>query len=246
MVKQQDSFGLNWVRTQLQRGLMISISCLLALGLGLGSTAPALATGIYDMPMLSADEPMWVLDQGNVLSRINRSNIAKALGELAETTGNGVHLVTIRRLDYGETIDSFTNDLFEKWFPEADTQSQQTLLVLDTVTNNAAIRTGSDVQALLPAATAESVAQETLLTPLRNGDRYNQAFLDASDRLVAILSGAPDPGAPAVETASQIEGTFATPEETEESNATLWVIGLLVAATIIPMATYYLYLAIQS
>jgi uncharacterized protein len=39
----------------------------------------------------------------------------------------------------------------------------------------------------------------------------------------------------------QVEGTFATPEETKESNAIPWVIGLLLAATVIPMVTYYWY-----
>jgi uncharacterized protein len=190
---------------------------------------------------------MWVVDQGNVLSRINQSNLSSALEDLATTTGNGVHFVTIRRLDYGETVDSFAHALFEKWFPDVEAQDHETLLVLDTVTNNAAIRTGNALQSsLLPSDMASSVAQETLLMPLRNGDRYNQAFLDASDRLVAILSGEPDPGAPETQTIAQIEGTFATPEETEKSNATIWVIGLLLAATVIPMATYYLYLAIQS
>ena len=39
-----------------------------------------------------------------------------------------------------DTIESFTDQLFEKWFPDADVQSNQTLLVLDSVTNNSAIR----------------------------------------------------------------------------------------------------------
>lgn len=247
MVQQQDSTGLSRVRAMLKRSLLLSASWLIATLLSFGGMAPALATGVYDIPMISSTDPMWVVDQGNVLSRLNRGNLTSALEDLAEATGNSVHFVTIRRLDYGETVDSFANALFEKWFPDAEAQEQETLLVLDTVTNNAAIRTGSALQAsLLPAEIANSVAQETLLTPLRNGDRYNQAFLDASDRLVALLSGEPDPGAPEAQAVAQIEGTFATAEETEESNATIWVIGLLLAATVIPMATYYLYLAIQS
>ena len=60
-----------------------------------------------------------------------------------------------------------------------------------------------------------------------------------------MLTGNPDPGPPQLKEI-QVEGTFATPEETKESNATVWVIGLLAAATIIPMATYYFYLYIQS
>lgn len=41
----------------------------------------------------------------------------------------------------------------------------------------------------------------------------------------------------------QVEGTFKTAEETnkDKGNATAWVVGLLIAATVIPMATYYLY-----
>jgi uncharacterized protein len=70
--------------------------------------------------------------------------------------------------------------------------------------------------------------------------------MDASDRLVAILSGEPDPGPPVVASNIQTEGTFATPEETAGSNATIWVIGLLIAATVIPMATYFLYQGMQS
>jgi len=72
------------------------------------------------------------------------------------------------------------------------------------------------------------------LVPLRKGDKYNQAFLDASDRLVALLSGKPDPGPPQIAETVKTEGTFKKAEETDAGNATIWVIGLLLAATIIP------------
>ena len=114
-------------------------------------------------------------------------------------------------------------------------------MVLDKLTNNSAIYTGEKVKAIMPDAIAQSVAQETLQVPLKVGERYNQGFLDASDRLVAVLSGQEDPGAPVVQDTVQVEGTFATPEQTQESNATVWVIGLLIAATVIPMATYFWY-----
>ncbi len=93
----------------------------------------------------------------------------------------------------------------------------------------------------MPDDIAQSVVSETILIPLREGDKYNQAFLDASDRLVAVLSGKPDPGPPQIAETANLEGTFKKAEETDTGNATIWVIGLLLAATIIPMATYYLY-----
>ena len=39
-----------------------------------------------------------------------------------------------------------------------------------------------------------------------------------------------------------VEGNFASREETEEGNGFTWVIVLLVLSTVIPMATYYAYI----
>lgn len=210
---------------------------------------PAIATGVYQIPSLSAGDAYgkgkalgtWVIDQAEVLSRFNEGKISSALENLTKQTGNEVRIVTIRRLDYGETVESFTNKLFEKWFPTKEAQANQTLLVIDSLSSGIAIRTGDKVKSLMPDDIAQSVVSETILIPLREGDKYNQAFLDASDRLVAVLSGKPDPGPPQIAETANLEGTFKKAEETDTGNATIWVIGLLLAATIIPMATYYLY-----
>ncbi|PPS39128.1 photosystem II repair protein Psb32 [Chroococcidiopsis sp. TS-821] len=203
--------------------------------------APVKATGVYQMPQVSAGDRTWVIDQAEVISRINEGKIGSALENLAKNTGNEVRFVTIRRLDYGETIDSFTQKLFTKWFPTPETQANQTLLVIDTLTNNTAIRTGDKVKTLLSNDTAQSVVTETVPAPLREGEKYNQALLDASDRLVAVLSGKEDPGPPQVAQTVSVAGTFKAKDETDTGNATIWVVGLLIAATVIPMATYYLY-----
>lgn len=201
--------------------------------------APAHATSLYEVPGIPADSQ--ILDLANVLSRFSEGKINESFADLTAKTGQEVHFVTIRGLDYDETIESFTEKLFKQWFPTPDAQANQTLMVLDKLTNNSAIYTGEKAKAIMPDAIAQSVAQETLQVPLKMGERYNQGFLDASDRLVAVLSGQDDPGAPVVKDTVQVEGTFATPEETQESNATAWVIGLLIAATVIPMVTYFWY-----
>jgi uncharacterized protein len=79
--------------------------------------------------------------------------------------------------------------------------------------------------------------------PLKDGAKYNQALIDASQRLGAVLSGAEDPGPPEARTVS-IESTFTSAEETDDNSATLWVIVLLVLATAIPMATYFWYVGL--
>lgn len=231
---------VNFVRTYWQVFLCMCVSLCLFTQLRI---APALATGVYDFPG-GVDSSNWVFDEAEILSRNTEGKLNDLLSDLANTLNIKVRFVTIHRLDYGETVDSFADQLVQRWFKTPDEQANQVLLVLDNVTNSSAIRYGQNVT--LTQDLAESIAQETLQAPIRQGNRYNQAVLDASDRLIAILAGQPDPGAPKLEEIVQTEGTFATPEETKSSNAVAWVIGLLVAATVIPMATYYLYQIIQS
>jgi uncharacterized protein len=202
---------------------------------------PAFATGVYQIPNFAADT--WIIDEGDILSRFNESQITNSFKDLAKETGNEVRIVTVHRFDYGETPETFAQGLFTKWFPTPESQGNQAILVIDTVTNGATIISGNQIKTLLTDEIAKSVTEETLGAALRNGNKYNQGFLDVRDRLVTVLSGEPDPGPPEEKETVQIESTFTNAEETNKnkSNATAWVIGLLIAATIIPMATYYLY-----
>src|SRR4028119_482251 len=152
---------------------------------------PALATGVYEMPVLSAGDRTWVFDKGDVLSRSSESNISSVLDNLENQTGKQVRLVTIRRLDYGETTATFTDQLFEQWFPTKEDQTNQILLLLDTVTNSAAIRTGEGVKSLLTDEIAQSVAGETVQVPLREGNKYNEAFAGAGRGMQTVCRGDP-------------------------------------------------------
>lgn len=220
----------------LRRLCTIGLICLLATQLFL---APAWATSIYEVP--DFEENSHVVDQAEVLSRSTEGHINGTFRDLEKSTGQEVYVVTIRRLDYEETIESFAQALFKRWFPDAADQKNVTLVAIDVLTDNSAVVSGEGAKARLTDEIAESVAKETILVPLKYGNRYNQAFNDATDRIAAVLSGQEDPGPPEVKDTVNVESTFASPEETEESNATVWVIVLLVLATAIPMATYYLY-----
>ncbi|MEM7770121.1 MAG: TPM domain-containing protein [Cyanobacteria bacterium P01_A01_bin.37] len=208
--------------------------------------SPALATSLYEMPLVHAGGDTWIVDKAEVISRANEGRLMRDFEALSEETGTEIRMATIRRMDYGETIDSFTDKLFERWYPTREEQENQVLLVIDQVTNTVGIRIGDGVEDTMPDAIAQSVAKETAIVPLRKGDKYNQAFLDASERMVAVLSGEPDPGPPILEDEIMSESTFTSAEDTDTNNATVLVIGFLVAATIIPMATYYIYQILQS
>lgn len=222
-----------WQHLILQLLLILLASGLIA--------APAYAIGVYQMPNVRAGEPTWVIDKAEVLSRFNEGRLSNTLDELAKKTGKEVRMVTVHRLDYGETTETFTKALFEKWFPTPDAQANQTLLVLDSLTNNTAIQTGEEIKALMPDDIAKSVATETVAAPIRDGNKYNQALVDASDRLVAVLSGQPDPGPPVIEEKVQVASTFTKAEEADTKNSTIWVVAILIIATVVPMATYFFY-----
>ena len=201
------------------------------------------ATGVYQMPNLVTGDRTFVVDDADVLSRVTKNKLINTLENLANLTGNEVRFVTIRRLDYGETADSFTEKLFDKWFPTLEAKANQTLVVLDTLTNNDAIRIGDAVKIFMSNDITQSLVNETIQVPIRDGNKYNEAFLAASDRLTAVLSGEPDPGPPDIkdELSAQVAATFKSAEETNDQSATVLVVVLLVIATVVPMATYFWY-----
>ncbi|MGV2829537.1 photosystem II repair protein Psb32 [Myxosarcina sp. GI1(2024)] len=203
---------------------------------------PVWATGIYDLPNPNTDD-VWVVDTADAISFSNESKLSNTFKQLAQDTGQQVRMVAIRRLDYGETVDSLADEIFSTWYQEPEKRANQTLLLVDTLTNNVAIRTGESAKELVNQEIADSIVNDTVGYNLRTGNKYNQAFLDSSDRLVAVLSGQEDPGPPEIVDNIQVAGTFTKAEDTERGSATLWIVGFLVLATIIPMATYYWYVS---
>jgi uncharacterized protein len=59
--------------------------------------------------------------------------------------------------------------------------------------------------------------------------------------LSTVLGGGEDPGPPAEIVRTTLPTNIPTQEETESSNATTWIIVLLVLGTIIPMATWWVF-----
>ena len=224
--------AVSWLKNSLATLLFVCVITCMA--------APAIATGLFDLPDFNADN-VWIVDTADAISNANQSKLTKTFQELADETSQEVRMVAIRRLDYGDTVDSLADKIFQDWYPTPEAKANQTLLVLDTLTNNVAIRSGDSATELVTPEIAKSLLDDTVGYNIRNGNKYNQAFIDAGDRLVAVLSGLEDPGPPEMADDIQIEGTFTKAEDTDDGSATIWVIGFLIVATIIPMATYYWY-----
>lgn len=200
---------------------------------------PAAATNASEVPDISTSDATWIVDTAEVISRNKENQLNRALKALAKDTDQQLRLVVFRRLDYGLSIDTFADELFARWYPDGETRGNQTLLTLDTITNNIAVRTGAGE--LLTPEIIESTLAENIGQQLREGDKYNQAFEAGIARLATVLAGNPDPGPPAIEDDINVEGTFVSAEDTDTEGSTFWVVVLLVLATAIPMATYYGY-----
>jgi uncharacterized protein len=128
----------------------------------------------------------------------------------------------------------------QRWGDQTGSTSQL-LLLIESQNNSAAVVASSDLRGQLPSELLSSTAISTMGLPLREGARYRQASLDALDRLGVVLDGGEDPGPPQLMERLPIETNIPTREETQSSNALLWVVVLLVAGTLVPMITWWVF-----
>ena len=226
------------------RSIILSTVCLIVAFNA--SVMPANAISVYSLPQVAPGDLTWVVDSAEAISRATESTLNNKLAKLAKDTGLELRMVAIHRQGYDDTVDVFTEKLFARWFSDAETAANQTLVTIDTVTNNSAIATGAEAKKLLSQEMIDSIISETIAADLKLGNKYNQAFLDASDRIATILAGQSDPGPSIVQNKINTEGTFTKAEDTDRGSATFWVIGLLIVATIVPMATYFFYVGFSN
>jgi uncharacterized protein len=148
-------------------------------------------------------------------------------------------LITLRRLDYGYSLKSFGEELMASW--SGKSEIPLLLILIETQNKRAALLADSALQSQLPESLLTSTARTTMTLPLRDGDRYRQSSIDGISRLSTVLAGGEDPGPPEVVERVALPTNIPTKAETEESDATTWIIVLLVLGTIIPMATWWVF-----
>ena len=221
------------IRTRLSAALL-SAALLLA---ALAWPGSAWATGLAQFP---AQPPAsHVLDQADLLSRSADAELDRRLQEFGGDRIDA-RLVTLRRLDYGLSLDALGEQLLQSWSADEPNRSLL-LLLIESQNNSAAVVASADLEGQLPNDLLSSTAISTMGLPLREGARYRQASLDALDRLGVVLNGGEDPGPPQLAERMPIETNIPTREETQSSNAFLWVVVLLVVGTLVPMITWWVF-----
>jgi uncharacterized protein len=223
--------NLNWQK-RLKNLILIGITFVCSWQLLINT---AIATEVVDLPDLPVGDRTWVADFANVISSSTEQTVTDLLDKLATDTGYQVRFVTVQRIDFGQPASEFVSELFDKWFPTPEQQQKQTLFLLATEDHRTAIKIGNQV--VVPTDIATSIVSETMLFPAQKSN-YNQSVADGATRLIAILTGQPDPGAPVV--ATDLDLAFKPAEiKSDPVNASVIVVGFLIAATVIPMVTYY-------
>ncbi|WP_415400131.1 photosystem II repair protein Psb32 [Synechococcus sp. W4D4] len=204
---------------------------------GLIAPSAALATGAADFP---AQRPSsHVLDGAEVLSRAASGDVNQRLEQFSDL-GVDARLVTLRRLDYGISLETLGEELLQQW-QDASSREGLLLLLIEAQNNSASVVASADLLEQLPSNLLSSTAISTMGLPLREGARYRQASLDALNRLEVVLQGGEDPGPPQLVERMPVETNIPTKEETESSNAFLWVVVLLVVGTLVPMITWWVF-----
>lgn len=213
---------------------------LLALLLVLLPLAPVAALSINDLPAAPPDAR--VIDSADVLSRATRAELDRQLQEL-DAERVEARLITINHLDYGLDLSQLGDQLLERWSAAAEGGGPTSLLLLliDTQNKATAIVASPALQRQLPQALLNSTARTTMAQPLRDGDRYRQANLDALTRLRTVLQGGEDPGEPAEPEVAVPVSNIPTAEQTREGNGLTWVVVLLVVGSVVPMVTWWVF-----
>jgi len=197
----------------------------------------AMAVAPIDFPASAPDER--VTDSADVLSRASRSDIGARLDQLHDEKVDA-RLVTLRRLDYGLSLNQFGDQLLERWSSNAS-DLPLLLFLIEAQNKQAAVVADPKLSERLSKDLLTSTARTTMSQPLREGDRYRQSSLDGISRLEIVLSGGADPGPPVEVERTTLPTNIPTAEETKESNAFTWVIVLLVVGSIVPMATWWIF-----
>ena len=103
-------------------GTLSAVFCLLLI------VPAAVAVSAQDFPQSLPDET--VLDSADVLSRASRNEISTRLQELDQFHVDA-RLVTLRRLDYGLSLNGFGEDLLDHWGNDSSRIDRPLLIFLE-------------------------------------------------------------------------------------------------------------------
>merc|ERR1719379_1322468 len=200
----------------------------------LGMTTPGL-TKSSEFDILAENEPKtsYYIDDASVLSRTTRDEINGRLSDLETNYGYKLVLVTTRKLEFDPDGFAFSEKIFNKWH-KSDGGNKSGLLLLVTADKDGALVGGNSLLTALGDDLIDSVIGDNI-PYYTEEEKSNEAALSSVNRIVTVLNGKNDPGAPQRTSGSRTR-TYKTREETDRVKPVTGtiVLTLLVIAFVVP------------
>jgi uncharacterized membrane protein YgcG len=151
-------------------------------------------------------------------------------------------VATTRKLEFNPDVLSFSEKIFRKW-RKSDGGDKTGLLVVVTSSKEGALIGGESFIEAVGDDIIDSVQADNI--PIfTEQEKFNEALLSSINRVVAVLEGKEDPGAPQ-RTDNTRRRTYKTKEETDRVKPVTGtiVLTLLLIAFVVPMLQYYGYVS---
>lgn len=199
--------------------------------IGASTIVPAFA----DIPTTKPDA--LIFDEAELILRGNEKLFTKAMNNIQTTQGYTVRFAMVKGLPFGETPDEYAKELAEQW-KLSDTD---VLFVASPKLARAGVFVGDKAGQRLTKEIAQSIANETFAVGAGE-ERYGAAVLDVSNRLIPVLSGEEDPGAPKTKL-NEVVQNYKTKKETksERGKYITVVVTVLVISVVAPLIQTFWY-----
>merc|ERR1711998_153134 len=209
--------------------------------IGLAILGPVNASA-FDI--LAEDEPKatFSIDDAAVPSRTTRKEIDDKLSNLQTGLGYKLTLITTRKLEFDPDAFTFSDKVFNKWH-KSDGGDKSGLLLMVTSNKDGALVGGNSLLTALGDELIDSIIGDNI-PYYTEEERYNEAVTSSITRIVDVLNGKNDPGAP-VRNSNSKTRTYKTREETERVKPVTGtiVLTLLAIAFVVPMLQFYGYVS---
>jgi uncharacterized protein len=129
----------------------------------------------------------YVSDFANVVDPQSRAQLEAYAGQLEQTTGVQMALVTLKSLD-GEQIEDVTNTLFRQWGVGKKGKDEGIMLVLAVQDHRDRIEVGYGLEPILPDGFDGSILRA--IAPLLKQGAYGQAMISAAAQMSAYIDRA--------------------------------------------------------
>ena len=147
----------------------------------LGAISPVLAEKVAAMPAPTG----YVDDYAGVMTASGKAEVEAICREVHDKTRAQIFFVTVKSLE-GESVDTFSNDLFHKWKIGEKKTDRGILVLLAVDDHKRRIEVGYGLEGILPDAKAGDIGRE--MVPALKESNYDDAALVSVRAIAGVIA----------------------------------------------------------